>query len=262
MEFTDQLGNTIRLSKYPENIISLVPSLTELLFDLGLDDEIKGVTGYCVLPENKVAGRAKVGGTKQFNFQIIDELKPDLIIGNKEENYPEGIRRLQEKYPVWMSDVITIEDALQMIRSVGQLVNRNGNAEQLIDEINISLDQLEFYPPLKVAYLIWKDPYMVAAGGTFIDEMLQKCGFLNIFENKKGYPKIVLDELGEAEVILLSSEPYPFIAEDIENIRKRCSAKRVCLVDGAMFSWYGSHMKKAADYFKDFHEREMRSLKF
>lgn len=254
MEFMDQLGNTIRLPEYPKSIISLVPSLTESLFDLGLDDEIVGVTRYCILPKDKVANRTKIGGTKEFDFQVIDELKPDLIIGNKEENYREGILRLQEKYPVWISDIVTIEDALQMLRSMGKLVNRCENAEQLIDEINISLDRLEFDPSLKAAYLIWKNPYMVAAGDTFINEMLQRCGFINIFRSKKGYPQISLDELDEADVIMLSSEPYPFVAKDIEIIRKRCSTQHVCLVDGAIFSWYGSRLKYAAGYFRGLHE--------
>jgi len=250
MDFLDQLGNTVRLSEYPKRIISLVPSQTELLFYLGLDAEIVGVTRYCVLPEDKVGNRAIVGGTKQFNFPIIDELRPDLIIGNKEENYREGIERLQEKYPVWMSDIMTIESALQMIKSVGKLINRYKNAERLVDEIRTGLNRLEFCSPLKAAYLIWKNPYMVAAGNTFINEMLRKCGFINIFGSKNGYPKIALDELDEAEVILLSSEPYLFVGEDIENLGKRFPAQRVRFVDGAMFSWYGSRLRHAAVYFR------------
>ena len=254
MQFPDQLGNTIRLPAYPKRIISLAPPLTELLFHIELDDEIVGVTSYCVLPKEIVANKPKIGGTKQFDFELIDKLKPDLIIGNKEENYREGVFRLQEKYAIWMSDVTSLEDALQMIKSVGKLVNRLGNAERLVDEIKIGLDHLMFYRPLKVAYLIWKNPYMVAAGNTFIDDMLRRCGFINIFKSKNKYPTITLDELVEADVILLSSEPYPFGAKDIEDFKKRYSTQRVCLVDGAMFASYGSRLRYAASYYKRLHE--------
>jgi ABC-type Fe3+-hydroxamate transport system substrate-binding protein len=250
IESRDQMGNTIRTPEYPERIVSLVPSLTETLFDLGLDDEIIGITEYCVQPKEKVAGRVRVGGTKQFRFGVIDDLEPDLIFGNKEENYPEGIRRLREKYPVWVSDVATIEDALVLIKTMGRLVNRSANAERLISEIETALDGLGPFSPLKAAYLIWKDPYMAAGGHTFINGMLEKCGLINVFENKSKYPRITLEELEGARVILLSSEPYPFAASDAETLGGRYPDRHVRLVDGAMFSWYGSRMKHAAVYFK------------
>jgi len=250
IESRDQMGNTIRTPEHPKRIVSLVPSLTESLFDLGLDDEIVGITEYCVLPKDKVAGRVKVGGTKQFRFGVIDGLRPDLIFGNKEENYPEGIRRLREKYPVWVSDVAAIEDALALIKTMGRLVNRSANAERLIGEIETALDDLGPFSPLNAAYLIWKDPYMAAGGDTFIDDMLRKCGLINIFENKSKYPRITLDELQGARVILLSSEPYPFAASDVETLKREYPDRHVRLVDGAMFSWYGSRMRYAAAYFK------------
>lgn len=251
MEFLDQLGNTVCLSKYPQRIISLVPSLTELLFDLGLDNEVVGVTLHCLFPEHKVASRVKIGGIKQFDFHAIDNLKPDLLIGNKEENYKEGILRLQDKYPVWMSDIVTIDDALRMIKGVGAIVNRTKHADQLIKEIIVELDTLPIFLPIKVAYLIWNNPYMVAAGGTFINEMLHICGFINIFDHKCRYPQIDMDELTDADVILLSSEPYSFTAKDIDPFRRRFPHHKVLLVDGMMFSWYGSRLKYAPRYLKD-----------
>jgi len=254
MKSRDQMGYSITLRNYPQRIISLVPSLTELLFDLGLEEEIVGVTRYCILPEEKAALKIKVGGPKEFRFQVIDGLKPDLIIGNKEENYPEGIRRLQEKYPVWMSDIVTIDDALRMIGSVGKLVNRSRHAEQLVDEIQTGFRDLSFTPQWKVAYLIWKNPWMAAGGNTFIHEMLHLCGFINLFEKKSRYPHVTLDELKEAEVILFSSEPYPFTPEDVKSFRKRYPIQALCLVDGAMFSWYGSRLKFVAAYYKRLRE--------
>jgi ABC-type Fe3+-hydroxamate transport system substrate-binding protein len=249
MEVRDQMGYSIRLRNYPQRIISLVPSLTELLFDLGLDKEIVGVTDYCTLPDKQVVTKTKIGGPKKFNFHIIDDLEPDLIIGNKEENYEKGIVRLQEKYPVWMSDIHTIEDALQMIVSIGRLVNRDQHAERLIDEIQTGFSNLNFTPQWKVAYLVWKKPWMVAGGNTFIHAMLTLSGFINLFEKKNRYPSVALEELEEAEVILLSSEPYSFTSEDAGWFRKRYPKQIICLVNGAMFSWYGSRMKYVPAYF-------------
>src|SRR5579863_4514221 len=112
---TDQLGTRLDIKIPPERIISLVPSQTELLFDLGLEEQIVGVTRFCVHPAEKVAMKVKVGGTKRFDFEKIASLNPDLIIGNKEENYLEGIEALRKEYPVWMSDIFTLKDALDMI---------------------------------------------------------------------------------------------------------------------------------------------------
>jgi len=249
------MNNTIRLDKYPSRIISLVPSQTELLFDLGLDAEIVGITRYCIYPHDKTDKRVKIGGTKKFQFEVIDKLQPDLIIGNKEENYPEGIRKLQKKYPVWMSDIATLEDALLMIWGIGKLVNKAKNARQIISEIRINIDNLENYPLLKVVYFIWKDPYMVAGGNTFITNMLHKCGLINIFNKAVSYPKINLNQIADAELILLSSEPYPFNQQDIEFLKKKYPNIPILLVDGTMFSWCGSRLKYVAAYYRTLREK-------
>jgi len=248
------MNNTIRLDKYPSRIISLVPSQTELLFDLGLDAWIVGVTRYCIYPHDKTDKRVKIGGTKKFQFEVIDKLQPDLIIGNIEENYPEGIRKLQEKYPVWMSDIATLEDALLMIWGIGELVNKAENARQIISEIRINIDNLKNYPLLKVVYFIWKDPYMVAGGNTFITNMLHKCGLINIFNKAVSYPKINLDQIADAELILLSSEPYPFNQNDLEFFRRKFPDLPCLLVDSTMFSWYGSRLKYVAAYYRNLRE--------
>jgi len=249
------MNNTIRLDKYPSRIISLVPSQTELLFDLGLDAEIVGITRYCIYPHDKTDKRVKIGGTKKFQFEVIDKLQPDLIIGNKEENYPEGIQKLQKKYPVWMSDIATLEDALLMIWGIGKLVNKAKNARQIISEIRINIDNLENYPLLKVVYFIWKDPYMVAGGNTFITNMLHKCGLINIFNKAVSYPKINLNQIADAELILLSSEPYPFNQQNIEFLKKKYPNIPILLVDGTMFSWCGSRLKYVAAYYRTLREK-------
>ena len=249
MKFRDQMGNTIVLPEYPKRIISLVPSLTELLFDLGLDEEIIGITDYCVLPKDKVKNRVKIGGPKHFDFPIIDALKPDLLIGNMEENYLAGILRLQEKYPVWMSDITTLTDMLEAISGIGAVTGRMDEADRINREISGRMDRLPQFKPLKAAYLIWKDPLMAAGGNTFINEMMKRCGFINIFSDLKRYPVIQLNELSDAEIILLSSEPYPFSPPDREYFMQEFPRIDVVIVDATMFSWYGSHILYSADYF-------------
>lgn len=253
MIFKDQLNRVVRLQKYPERIVSLVPSITELLFDLDLSEEIIGVTDYCIKPESKILQKKKIGGTKNFDFITIDELRPDLIIGNKEENYKEGIMRLRKKYPVWISDVNSIEDALNMILEIGKMVNRQDESRRLAEKIKTDLlVNAGCYPKIKTAYIIWKEPYMAAGGKTFINAMMDTCGFVNIFEKLERYPCINLEDMKEADLILLSTEPFHFKQKDVVDIQKILCEKSVKLIDGTIFSWYGSRMQYAAAYIKNF----------
>lgn len=251
-QFKDQMGETTCLGGAPRRIISLVPSQTELIFDLGLDKEVVGITRFCVHPEEKCAEKVKIGGTKRFNFGLIDVLRPDLIIGNKEENYLEGIEKLRSKYPVWMSDVNTLEDAYQMIRSVGEIVGKGREAVDMVCEIMTKMEQFKRRSGLKVAYFIWNKPYMVAGNKTFINEMLQKFGFVNVFGDLNRYPQVTLDQIEKArpDAIFLSSEPFPFKAKHLNEFKGRFPSTNIKLVDGAMFSWYGSRLRYAVDYFE------------
>ncbi len=241
----------------PRRIVSLVPSQTELLFDLGLDDEVVGITKFCVHPKDKVRNKTKVGGTKNFHFDIIDELRPDLILGNKEENYQEGIEQLRAKYPVWVSDIETLEDALEMILRVGEVVGKTLAANRLATEIRVAFQELVVevaqlkYSP-SVAYFIWRKPWMVAGSGTFIDTMLAYCGLENAFGTLSRYPEISPEQLREVapNLILLSSEPYPFKEKHLAELQEICPSAKGILVDGEMFSWYGSRLKLSAKYFQ------------
>ncbi len=260
----DQMNRQVRVPKHPKRIISLVPSQTELLFDLGLDDEVVGVTKFCIHPKEKVKEKTKIGGTKQFHFDRIAALNPDLIIGNKEENEVSQIEALATKYPVWMSDIVTIQDALDMIRQVGQLIQREAEASHLIDTLeshfnkNINTKHPQSLKgsiraeSLTAAYFIWKKPYMVAAKNTFIDEMMQVAGFENVYAEMSRYPTIDLEELKalQPQVILLSSEPYPFKTKHIVEFQTACPNAKVMIVDGEMFSWYGSRLLKSVEYFR------------
>ena len=251
MFFTDQMGHRITLPALPQRIVSLVPSQTELLFYLGLADRVVGLTKFCIHPQPHVKQKTIIGGTKNFHLEAIDALRPDLIIGNKEENYKEGIEALQQKYPVWMSDIYTLEDALQMMRQVGQLTGTEAKATDLVQEINTGFQGLQpAQPPLSAAYFIWREPYMAVGSHNIIDHILQHCGFRNVFADLPRYPEITPEMLQEAapQLILLSSEPYPFKEKHIAEFQALCPQALVKVVDGEMFSWYGNRLLHAPAY--------------
>ncbi len=250
----DQMGQQISLKNVPTRIISLVPSLTELLHDLHLSDQVVGITKFCVHPNHWKNEKTIVGGTKKFNFDIIDALTPDLIIGNKEENYSEGITRLKKKYAVWMSDVNTFSDAIKMIRSLGEITNRDEQAQQLTQAIESGFNAIQKTDrPKSVLYFIWKNPWMVVGANTFIDAMLERIGFINCASALTRYPVIEENTIAELkpEIIFLSSEPYPFQEKHIRQLEIQFPETNVFLVDGEYFSWYGSRLKYAPSYFSN-----------
>lgn len=261
--YIDQMMRKVEITPTPLRIISLVPSQTELLFDLGLDEEVIGITKFCIHPAHWLKEKTIIGGTKQLHIEKITSLKPDLIIGNKEENNKEDIEILMQNYPVWMSDINTFDDALKMIESVGHITNKLQQALALIENIKQEFEQLNQIKLLKkrVAYFIWNKPMMVAGNDTFINEMLMTCSFQNVFSNQfflmhdktsYRYPEINEQELIAANptLILLSSEPFPFKEKHISYFKSLCPKAKIKIVDGEMFSWYGSRLVLAPTYFK------------
>jgi ABC-type Fe3+-hydroxamate transport system substrate-binding protein len=237
-------------------IVSLVPSITELLADLGLEEELKGITKFCIHPDHYRETKTIVGGTKNLHLDRIRALEPDLIIANKEENTKEQIESLQAEFRVYLTDINTFDDALDMIRETGKLTGREATAESMIDAISLQFEILAgmivSHSRKKVAYLIWKEPFMAAGGDTYINDMLERTGFENTFKAIHRYPSITIDELRSSalDTILLSSEPYPFRQYHVDQLGADLPGIRIQLVDGEMFSWYGSRMLKAAPYFQ------------
>jgi ABC-type Fe3+-hydroxamate transport system substrate-binding protein len=251
--FKDQTGRNISIDKTPQRIISLVPSQTELLFDLGLDKEVIGITKFCVHPAEWFRSKTRVGGTKQLKMDIIQQLQPDLIIANKEENVKEQIEELEKQFPVWTSNVNNLDDAYEMIRQVGSIVDKEQEANEMVDRIKENFARLKTKDSRpKTAYLIWQNPYMTVGADTFIHSMLEAAGFDNVFSDKKRYPEITIEDLhiAHCQLLLLSSEPYPFKQKQAEEIREKGFKGQILLVDGEMFSWYGSRLLQASDYFK------------
>ncbi|SDB67394.1 ABC-type Fe3+-hydroxamate transport system, substrate-binding protein [Flavobacteriaceae bacterium MAR_2010_188] len=256
MKVSDQLNRTFTLDKPPSRIISLVPSLTELLCDLGLESSLVGITKFCVHPEHLRKNIKVIGGTKKVNFEKIKNLEPDIIIANKEENTLEIIQGLSKVAPIHISDIGNVEDCCDLIEAYGKLFLKEIEAQDLNARIEEKV--LNFQNSFKnkkvrsAAYFIWKNPWMVAASDTFIDYMLSLNSFSNIYSNKTRYPEVELKSMPkDLDFIFLSSEPYPFSNDEVIELGILFPKTKVILVDGEMFSWYGSRILKAIDYFEN-----------
>ena len=253
--FTDQIQTSVEISARPSRIVSLVPSQTELLYALGLEDEVIGITKFCVHPQEWFRKKTRIGGTKNIAIDRIAALQPDLIIANKEENVKEQVEALKTIAPVWTSDVNTLSDACAMIGQLGTITQKEEKAANIIQKIEQGFAQLNIdfgaNSAKSCVYLIWKDPYMTIGGDTFIHDMLNYCRFSNLFASSKRYPVTTINELQALgpDIILLSSEPYPFSGKHIDTLQKMLPNSQIELVDGEMFSWYGSRLVQAPAYF-------------
>lgn len=233
-------------------IVSLVPSITELLYTLGLEQEVTGITKFCIHPQTWFRTKTRVGGTKTLDIEKIMVLQPDLIIANKEENIKEQVETLAGRFPVLLTDVNDYAGALEMIREVGARTNRKEEAHILITAIDAAFARLDTGPPGTAVYFIWRDPWMTAGGDTFIHDMMRRAGFVNLYAPYNRYPVIDPVELPalQPDYILLSSEPYPFKERHKAALQQLLPDATILLVDGELFSWYGSRMLNAPAYFK------------
>lgn len=263
MELKDQLNRKIKLEKRPQRIISLVPSQTELLFDLGLSNNVVGITNFCIHPEGIRKSKKVVGGTKNIHLDRIISLSPDIILCNKEENTKEMVERLAQDFVVHVSDVNTLEDNFEMIEQYGKMFGVEEIANEIIQKTSEEKDEFLKYvknrPILKVAYFIWRNPWMVVGGNTFIDYMLQLNKFENVYSDFNRYPEVELENLKQADFYLFSSEPFPFQEKHINEFSEFVDNANFRLVDGEFFSWYGSRLTKAFKYFRELREGMYKS---
>jgi ABC-type Fe3+-hydroxamate transport system substrate-binding protein len=252
----DQLGQTLNFDRTPMRIISLVPSITETLYAMGLGDRIIGRTKFCIHPSPDVKSILKVGGTKNPRIDKILSLAPDLILANKEENRLEDITALKKHVPVYISDIQTVDDSIDFLKDIEQIFN----SVSLTSIIYPTQLLAEIPPPdttLTCLYLIWKNPYMSIGCDTYIHHMMSRYGFDNIFAYQTRYPTLDLEAIATAkpEIIMLSSEPYPFSDRDITELKQASPSSQIVLVDGELFSWYGSRFLLAHDYMTDLYLR-------
>lgn len=257
MIYQDQLHRKLQLKTVPKRIISLVPSQTELLVDLGLEASIVGVTKFCIHPKHLKKEKTIIGGTKQVSIEKIKTLQPDIILCNKEENTAAIIEGLKPVAPIHISDIYNLEDCFELINQYGTLFKVENKAMSIIADIEKKRQQFQYIlkglPRPKVAYFIWKNPWMVAAKNTFIHTMLNEAGYKNLFEAETRYPEIALKDLAskQPDAIFLSTEPYPFKVEHISELKTQFPNTPIKIVDGELFSWYGSRLQKSYAYFED-----------
>ncbi len=248
----DHLGRTVSLNGVPKRIISLVPAITETMYHLGLDKEIIGRTRFCKFPADKVQSAINIGGTKDIKLDRIHELKPDLIIAEKEENTKEIVETLEQHYPVFVFEVQHFKDVNRMIHDLGSLTDRKIAANELITNIQSAFQTLPKANGKRVAYVIWRKPYMVVGKETYIQSLLDEMGYINPFIEAEGrYPVVTENDFEQAALdeILLASEPFPFQEKHFEEFQAFLPNIKPVIVDGEMF-WYGAKMVEAAAYFK------------
>lgn len=254
---TDALGRPVTLDASPRRIVSLVPSQTELLAHFGLDEHVVGITRFCVRPDTWRSEKTIVGGTKRINIERVAELEPDFILANHEENTPEDVEALTNLAPVYVTDVPTVPDALAMIRTVGQMVDCANAAQDLADTIAARFESLNLMPPIRAAYLIWRDPFMTVGHDTIIHDIMTRGGFANVFADQTRYPEVSLDALASAnlDILLLPDEPFPFPQKESfsDDLRRALSDATVQFVDGQLFSWYGPRLLDTPGYLTDLH---------
>lgn len=233
-------------------IVSLVPSITETLFDFELtSNEIVGRTKFCIHPKEKVGEIPIIGGTKNIRVEEIIGLEPDLVIANKEENVKEQVEELIKSVPVWVTDIVSLEDNAEFLIELGNRLNKPQLAQQFVEKTEDVFRNINPEHSTKAAYLIWKNPWMTVGGDTFIHQILKQLGFKNIFSESLRYPVITEEKLNEADTILLSSEPFPFTDGHIKEFQKKFPDKTVKLVDGEAFSWFGSRPSKCGAYYQN-----------
>lgn len=235
-------------------IISLVPSLTETLIDLGLIHQLKGRTKFCIRPSDDVMSIPIIGGTKNPRIESIIDLSPDLIIANKEENRKEDIEKLQSAgLKVLVTDIYDLRSMIEAMQSIGNATNTTEKADELTHQVNdLYLQVTKPHDPLRACYLIWNDPMMTIGGDTFISSMLPYAGMTNAFKEYNRYPEVAMTNIikEDVDIILLSSEPYPFKSHHAEAIQQQTGIKTI-LVDGEAFSWYGSTVIKKYEYIQE-----------
>lgn len=253
----DQLGREVSCPESPKRIISLVPSQTELLHFLGTADRVVGITKFCIHPQEWFHSKPRVGGTKTIDIDKIRALSPDLILANKEENDKDMIDQLSREFPVWISDIRSIDDAEGMIAAIGELTLTQVKAAELLKHISaLRSENPKATVPISALYLIWNEPIMAVGPDTYIDSIMRYAGFKNVIRSTR-YPELNLEQIHDLkpELILYSSEPFPFKMQHTDRLRAILPNAQHLLVDGEAFSWYGSRIPIALSYVNTIRDR-------
>lgn len=237
-----------------ERVVSLVPSTTETIFELGASEQLVGLTRYCVRPPHAAEGREVIGGTKAPRIDRILELEPDLVVANREENRKEDVDVLRRSLEVFVAYPRDVDDAVSDIRKLSRLLGAREKGERLGRAIESARAKLRPKEPFRYLYLIWQQPFMVAGADTFIDALLAEAGGVNGAPRDRGrYPTMTETEIGaaDARVLLLATEPFPFDEAHAQALERRFPEACVRVVDGQLLSWHGARLRAAFPYLDD-----------
>jgi ABC-type Fe3+-hydroxamate transport system substrate-binding protein len=274
--FVDAMGRTVYISRNPRRLVSLVPSLTEILFHFGCGDEVVGITDYCTEPAMEVRQKTRIGGTKNPDLMAILELQPQLVFAVAEENRRDDVARLEAAgVSVYVFEPVTVRDGIDLLWRVAEILACREVVAPSLQAIEAAYAETQTLttarPVVRVFCPIWKDPYMTINAGTYVHDMLRVCGGENIFADRdrrfplaadlgqqsertgsrdvdrdRRYPRVTLAEMAtlRPDVILLPDEPYVFSEADVADFTAfidvpAVSHQRIHLVDGKLLSWYG-----------------------
>jgi ABC-type Fe3+-hydroxamate transport system substrate-binding protein len=234
-------------------IVSLVPSITELLCDLDLSEQLVGRTGFCIHPWETGRAIPKVGGTKDLKFDRIRELKPTHVVVNVDENRKEDAEALAEFIPnVVVTHPLAPRDNLDLYRQMGREFDREAQAEALCKRFEAALSKVEDRPEQRVLYLIWRDPWMTISPETYISRTLGLFNWKTVpASTDERYPQVDLAAV-DVDRVLLSSEPFHFKEHHIPEVEALVPGAKVSLIDGEMTSWYGSRAIAGIDYLREY----------
>ena len=280
--FTDTMGRTVTLSRAPQRIVSLVPSITEVLFAFGYGDQVIGITNYCTEPAAEVVHKRRIGGTKNPDIATILKLQPQLVLAVAEENRRQDVEQLEAAHiPVYVFEPTTVRAGIDLLWRVAELLDCRGAVEGSVEAIEAAYADMQTQvagrSPVRVFCPIWKAPYMTIGEGTYVNDMLRVCGGENIFAERRRrfplaadlglqpertsgrddgrdrrYPRVTLAEMAalQPEVILLPDEPYVFSQADLDDFHPFAEVPavrqgRIHLIDGKIVSWYGRVLERA-----------------
>ncbi len=243
----------------PERIVSLVPSLTEGLFALGLGPRVVGITDWCVHPARELVGLPRVGGTKTPDLAAIRALAPDLVIANQEENRKRDVERLEaEGLRVWLTYPCTVREGAELLAELAELGATAETRERVVAPVLRAVAEAEAARPVQAPRVfcpIWRDPWMAVGAPTYANDLIRLCGGANVFaeHRERRYPRVGLGEVEAAapEVVLLPDEPYAFGPRDVAELARlpipAAASGRIHLIDGTFVSWYGPRIHRAIE---------------
>ena len=243
----DVLGRELKFDGPPKRVVSLVPSLTETLFDLGAGDDVAGITDFCIFPPGLALPR--VGGTKNPRVDEIRVLGPDLVHMNLEENLRRHAEEIERFAPVFVSEPKSVEDVALLIEQLGELHHRRERARELAAEIR---EQIRAVPArtFTFACAIWKDPWMWCGGDTYVSRLVEAAGGSNVLGDRERYPNASPEEVlaQRPDVVFLPDEPYLFTEDDAASIK---GPRVIGPFAGHLFTWHGTRTRHGLRFLRE-----------